>query len=339
MKKKRENMKTQLKSKQEQKNRIGYLDIARGISIILMVIGHVVQGWKRKIIFSFHMPLFIIISGMFFRPNKKFKEELVGLLTKLILPYIFTIVILYFLKYIIFNQPIDIIKILQQIGLAYSNKKTFFTNVGGVGALWFIPFLVLCKITYFAIHKIGKENEILKTFLCITLSVTGIYLTKIKIFLPWSFDVVLAAIIFYHLGYVMKKYNLLEKMLSDYKTFLCIILLYIIGIQFGHIELAIRSYPYSFLCFITAFCGTLILFQISKVLEKFTKYMKKLLCWYGKNSMYILCAHYLENSIIKYPTFGIHTKIELIITKLCLITIITATIVGLNHIIQKWSKT
>lgn len=47
------------------KKRIDYLDIARGIAIILMIIGHVVSGYKRVIIFSFHMPLFIIISGIF----------------------------------------------------------------------------------------------------------------------------------------------------------------------------------------------------------------------------------------------------------------------------------
>lgn len=48
--------------------RIGYIDIARGIAIILMIIGHVIgQGKNKNFIFSFHMPLFIIISGIFFK--------------------------------------------------------------------------------------------------------------------------------------------------------------------------------------------------------------------------------------------------------------------------------
>ena len=58
------------------KKRIEYIDIARGIAIILMVIGHVVSGYKRAIIFSFHMPLFIIISGFFFKPGRNIKEEI-----------------------------------------------------------------------------------------------------------------------------------------------------------------------------------------------------------------------------------------------------------------------
>ena len=57
-------------------NRIEYIDIARGIAIILMVIGHVVdQGWKREVIFSFHMPLFIIASGLFYK-DKSLKENI-----------------------------------------------------------------------------------------------------------------------------------------------------------------------------------------------------------------------------------------------------------------------
>ncbi len=51
----------------ENKKRINYIDIARGIAIILMILGHIVPpGTIRKIIFSFHMPLFVIVIGYFF---------------------------------------------------------------------------------------------------------------------------------------------------------------------------------------------------------------------------------------------------------------------------------
>ena len=53
------------------KSRDSFLDIAKGLAIILVVIGHVVQGSSEnfddllgfKIIYSFHMPLFIFLSG------------------------------------------------------------------------------------------------------------------------------------------------------------------------------------------------------------------------------------------------------------------------------------
>ena len=53
------------------KKRDAFLDVAKGLAIILVVIGHVIQGSSSsfddllgfKIIYSFHMPLFIFLSG------------------------------------------------------------------------------------------------------------------------------------------------------------------------------------------------------------------------------------------------------------------------------------
>lgn len=50
------------------KNRVQWLDIVKGIGIILVVLAHFYQwsgygvGWG-KFIYSFHMPLFIALSG------------------------------------------------------------------------------------------------------------------------------------------------------------------------------------------------------------------------------------------------------------------------------------
>ena len=60
--------------KNTQKNRDQFLDIAKGIAIILVILGHTFQGFGEnfdylvgyRVIYSFHMPLFIFISGMVF---------------------------------------------------------------------------------------------------------------------------------------------------------------------------------------------------------------------------------------------------------------------------------
>lgn len=47
--------------------RIEYLDYAKGIGIILVVLGHIlIKGNIKIYIYSFHMPLFFIISGYLF---------------------------------------------------------------------------------------------------------------------------------------------------------------------------------------------------------------------------------------------------------------------------------
>ena len=52
--------------------RIEYIDIAKGLGIILVVIGHCIDGktFPGTWISSFHMPLFFILSGMCFNASR-----------------------------------------------------------------------------------------------------------------------------------------------------------------------------------------------------------------------------------------------------------------------------
>lgn len=53
------------------RKRIEYIDLAKAIAILLMVLGHCASlndiPLIRSVIYSFHMPLFFIISGYFFK--------------------------------------------------------------------------------------------------------------------------------------------------------------------------------------------------------------------------------------------------------------------------------
>lgn len=80
------------------KNRIVYIDIAKAICIILVVIGHYVpngspEWWIviNKIIYSFHMPLFLFASGFIYIATFKEKQNYWSFLTKkikrLLVPY------------------------------------------------------------------------------------------------------------------------------------------------------------------------------------------------------------------------------------------------------------
>ena len=54
------------------KERIGYLDAAKAVAITLVILGHCdcsCVPYLSRFIWSFHMPLFFLISGMFIRPR------------------------------------------------------------------------------------------------------------------------------------------------------------------------------------------------------------------------------------------------------------------------------
>ena len=58
--------------------RIEYLDIARGIGILLVVLGHndfaALSPFFHQVIYSFHIPLFFFLSGYFINASISFFE-------------------------------------------------------------------------------------------------------------------------------------------------------------------------------------------------------------------------------------------------------------------------
>lgn len=51
--------------------RIDWIDVAKGVGIFLMVMGHTsMPDAVNRWIYSFHMPLFFLLSGLVFNPGK-----------------------------------------------------------------------------------------------------------------------------------------------------------------------------------------------------------------------------------------------------------------------------
>ena len=54
------------------KKRIGYIDMAKGLAIILVIIGHIsfTPSMGKTILYLFHIPLFFFLSGFTFSVDK-----------------------------------------------------------------------------------------------------------------------------------------------------------------------------------------------------------------------------------------------------------------------------
>ena len=54
--------------------RIQYIDIAKTLGIILVIAGHIVSSDTeiKKVIYSFHMPLFFMLSGMLLKVKDQY---------------------------------------------------------------------------------------------------------------------------------------------------------------------------------------------------------------------------------------------------------------------------
>lgn len=154
------------------KKRLEFLDIAKGIGILLVVIAHiyafnpVIRDRLSVVwIYSFHMPLFFIITGMLLKykgTDESIKDFLIKRVKSLIIPYIiFSIV------------TVGTLKIVGEANIKQMLINTLLCI--GVDVLWFLPALMFSEIIFYILKKLIKNSIIFKSI------ITAVYLVSIYI--------------------------------------------------------------------------------------------------------------------------------------------------------------
>jgi fucose 4-O-acetylase-like acetyltransferase len=133
--------------------RLDWVDVARGIGIVAVVIGHVwTRGPLRDAMYSFHMPLFFLLSGLLSRPQPAWRFTRRQIVTQM-RPYAAFLLLLILVDQIveplkggrpIFHQwPQDMLPILLG-GTWLRGPYTIF---------WFVPCLMMARILFNAVLR------------------------------------------------------------------------------------------------------------------------------------------------------------------------------------------
>lgn len=143
--------------------RINWIDMAKGGGIILVVIGHCLNpnSFLNSVIFSFHMPLFFIISGYLFKDNVNTSRFLYKKSIRLLLPYFFTFIIYLFADIIIDSNGTAWQIYLRNLSKSYAlgNGLVYsWTDTQPVGPLWFIVCLFCAEIVFLCILNLNKNK-------------------------------------------------------------------------------------------------------------------------------------------------------------------------------------
>lgn len=237
------------------------IDVLKGIGAILVVIGHIVTGNIKVVIYAFHMPLFFFLSGYVFSNKKKFREYFITNVKSLLIPFfIFNIISLLFnIDYIHNNSFSNIL----------DNIFYFNSSVAWNSSLWFFVVLFFTKIIFYTLNKLCNSTKKLGIFIAVLLAI-GIVIIKYNIWLPFGLKIVPFSLTFMYIGYIAKKVELLEKINLNFKSItLCIILtvIFIISSLYNErVNMSTNIYNNYFLYFFNALCGIYILLIISKPL-------------------------------------------------------------------------
>lgn len=207
--------------------RIEHLDVAKGIAIIAVIIGHCGISSINAIVYSFHLPLFYIISGYFSRSDNTFSQFIKKRFKQLIIPYIITagiIVAIHTLESYIsvgYWPTRTALKCISLAALYGSGSSVSLPcgNVPSIGAIWFLPAMFFAQIIWR--YTATKKKPILWL---ISIFIIG-YLTSSIVWLPLSIQAGMTCSLFIYIGNQARKINILI-WLSCRKT----ILLYLIGL-------------------------------------------------------------------------------------------------------------
>jgi acyltransferase len=159
------------------------LDFLKGIGIVLVVLGHCfttaleTEYYSIRIlkdfIYTFHMPLFFIVSGYLqgLRPYSinKLKKFSTHQIRKLFLPYIAWSFVLYIFYY--FLNSVSIITIQENIRLnpIYLIYDILAYNIRTGNVLWFVYILCIISIVSYIFHNLVTRKSSNIVFLIVVL--------------------------------------------------------------------------------------------------------------------------------------------------------------------------
>lgn len=186
-----------------EKKKIEWLAVLQGFSMLLVVMGHVdltnkgydadypIASAIHAVIYTFHMPLFIFISGWLFyytciRKAKPYKDMLKSKSKRLLVPFFAFTVVTIVLKMALpqlMKRAVDLEEIVNTFILFRSNP---------LGEMWFIVVLFELMLLY-PVYKMIAENRISAiiglggAFLInmFTPSVSYFYMEKVTYMLPF----------------------------------------------------------------------------------------------------------------------------------------------------------
>lgn len=298
-------------------SRIRYIDVAKGIGILLVVLGHLmIPGQLLKdCIYAFHMPLFLILSGYFEKDGADIVERFKKLSKRLYLPFacfLIIDVIWAIAKYSFAGgEGFDISRMQKwsvPIFKVFSKALVGHSYLYNL-PLWFLFSLFIIKIVYTIISQIGNK----KIRYAIIISIMSIAFAYMFIFKDLGIYnrhlpvyAILPSFLFYSIGYfsknAIKKPNTILQD-NDRKHFRLLmgaaviagILLPLLVKYNGYTEIYGCQFRRPPLLVFNGLLGTFAIITVSAFISN-NQALKRIcdfFSFWGRNSIKVLVTHYI----------------------------------------------
>jgi len=282
--------------------RVPYVDIAKGIGIILVVMGHndfaLIAPFAHKLIYSFHMPMFFFMSGMFFKPDMPFLNFITNRFHRVLKPFL-AILLLIFFASLSFSK-ISLLIAGRRLIKAMYGSGYYIDWV----QLWFLPHLFAVSLfAYFFFQVVkGMRPQWLRWILLAALYTAGILSMKLfwpfefSVFgkaltlhgLPYGLDMVAVSSFFFILGYELNQHHK-EAWFAKEIVFVVsgALLLFMVWYFPARIDLNLRQFDSLVINTVEALTGILFILALSRRLERIG-WLSPIFSYVGQASLIVL---------------------------------------------------
>jgi fucose 4-O-acetylase-like acetyltransferase len=284
------------------KPRSSTLDIAKGIGIAFVVLGHNwavlhEKGEMFRVIFSFHMPLFFFMSGVFMRENTSLIYATNSRFQSLLKPYFVTAILLGLVKIISqsINNQMSIDGLWQYLyGIFYATGRTIEWVT-----LWFLPHLFIISLAAHLLIKVVRINWCIN-LLAIVMLWVGVKFLNPQDDLPWSLDLLPITISFYLFGYSLR--NIVKNVEFDAKSFVAGVIIFTLLHYFFNetMDLNLRLYGNIIIETIQAYTGIYLCLSLSALIAR-SSIPSRWLSYIGSGSLFVLIFHIYFQSKLFHP--------------------------------------
>lgn len=286
----------------ENRQRILWIDVAKGICMISVIAGHLGVEAISNIVFSYHLTVFFLLSGYMLK-NDLNHESLNRKFRKTMTPYFITcaaVMAMDVFNQIVLNKVKTFRSITRVIGVdllrsyfASGSIKTFGAIELGkrIGAIWYLPatfFAVLIAQVLLKYVADRKKRYLITVPLALLACISARF-----VWLPFSIQSAFLAAPVLLLGYDWRQSGALDRI--SVKQFLVCAGIYLAGIvckvtPFYYVSAKMIDFVFSPVC---AICSSICVIYIAQKIANC-----KPLGWIGRNSIYFLCIHLFEMEVM-----------------------------------------
>lgn len=236
------------------------------------------------------MPLYFILSGMFFKDYGGFKNLLIKKTNKLLIPFAFFYLIGYAAFYMLKATAPGMIKTIAANGILDVFTQIQYFN----GPIWFLLSLFWINLIFCGISLVVK-NEVVRAGVILLIGIVGGGIGENNIFLPCALAPSMTSLPYFYIGYLMKRTPILYPNKYDKYLLISAACLYCVAVGIDNLA----EHPYIGFHYNSIHGNALIFFLVSNISVLAVLFLCKkigklpFISYFGRYSIIPLCVHHL----------------------------------------------